>query len=319
MVVTKCICTLHSCYCTLCVTLSVSLAFSSVGCGGMIIRSFICNNCFTYVLCPVIWDVTKRCVWERERKQEATTTASHKYQQKRRIKTGISGCDLFDLIADCLYSAILRSQADSLCSHVILHEWLAFYSEFWNIHRSGVLTALAWLVPHETVAISAQVLCTPYYHAQCHFMQSHIGRVHACLIATCHLHFWQNDWDLLRATAVTWGWNGYRNKSQHRKLSLEKKILPPLLQGFEPATFHSRFWRSNHWAIPAPVCCCLLPTCYFHQPFTWLYGGQGGRKGGGGWPMVHGIQLQTNNPLFNSMHNPFNCLQHRTSNEQSVV
>ena len=32
---------------------------------------------------------------------------------------------------------------------------------FFIIHRSGVLTALAWLVPHETAAVSAQVLCTP--------------------------------------------------------------------------------------------------------------------------------------------------------------
>ena len=45
-------------------------------------------------------------------------------------------------------------------------------------------------------------------------MQSHIHKVHACLAVTCHLHFWQNDRDLLRATAVTRGWNGYRNKSQ---------------------------------------------------------------------------------------------------------
>ena len=30
---------------------------------------------------------------------------------------------------------------------------------------------------------------------------------------TCHLHFWQTDQDLLRATAVTRGWNEYRNKS----------------------------------------------------------------------------------------------------------
>ena len=29
--------------------------------------------------------------------------------------------------------------------------------------------------------------------------------VHACLAVTCHLHFWQNDRDLLRATAVTLG------------------------------------------------------------------------------------------------------------------
>ena len=41
-----------------------------------------------------------------------------------------------------LYSAILRSRADSLRSHVILHEWIAFYSAFLNIHWSGVI----WLL-----------------------------------------------------------------------------------------------------------------------------------------------------------------------------
>ena len=78
--------------------------------------------------------------------------------------------------------------------------------------------------------------------------------MYACLAVTCHLHFWQNDLGLLRATAVTRGWNGYRNKSQHRKSTLEKKILPPFQQGFEPATFQSRVRCSNHWAIPAPKC-----------------------------------------------------------------
>ena len=79
-----------------------------------------------------------------------------------------------------------------------------------------------------------------------------IRKVYACLAVTCHLHFWQNDRDFLRATVVTRGRNGYRNKSQHRKSTLEKKILPPFQQGFEPATFQSRVRRSNHWAIPAP-------------------------------------------------------------------
>ena len=80
-----------------------------------------------------------------------------------------------------------------------------------------------------------------------------IRKVYACLAVTCHLHFWQNDRDFLRATVVTRGWNGYRNKSQHRKSTLEKKILPPFQQGFKPATFQSRVWRSNHWAIPVPL------------------------------------------------------------------
>ena len=36
-------------------------------------------------------------------------------------------------------------------------------------------------------------------------MQSHIRKVDACLAVTCHLHFWQNDRDLLRATAIHGG------------------------------------------------------------------------------------------------------------------
>ena len=88
-------------------------------------------------------------------------------------------------------------------------------------------------------------------NAEARFNKIHIRKVYACLAVTCHLHFCQNDRDFLRATVVTRGWNGYRNKSQHGKSTLENKILPPFQQGFEPATFESRVRRSNHWAIPA--------------------------------------------------------------------
>ena len=71
---------------------------------------------------------------------------------------------------------------------------------------------------------SQRVLCTPYNHALCHFMQSHIRKVHACLTATST--FGRSGWGLLRATAVTRGWHEYRNKSQHKRLTLEKKISP---------------------------------------------------------------------------------------------
>ena len=134
---------------------------------------------------------------------------------------------MIGLIDVRLYSAILRSLEQTHCARMLFYmsDWLSI-ARFLNIHRSGVLTALAWLVPHETAAVSAQVLCKPRNHAPCHFMQSHIRKVYACLAVTCHLHFWQNDRDLLRATAVTRGWNGYRNKSQHRKSTPEKKISP---------------------------------------------------------------------------------------------
>ena len=78
-------------------------------------------------------------------------------------------------------------------------------------------------------------------------------KVYACLGVTCHLHFWQNDRGILRATAVTRGVERTPNKSQHTKLTLGKKILPPLLPGFELATFRSRVRRSNQQAIPATI------------------------------------------------------------------
>ena len=33
-----------------------------------------------------------------------------------------------------------------------------------------------------------------------------------CVAVTCHLHFWQNEQDLSRATAATRGQNGYPSK-----------------------------------------------------------------------------------------------------------
>ena len=105
-------------------------------------------------------------------------------------------------------------------------------------------------------------------NAEARFNKIHIRKVYACLAVTCHLHFWQNDRDFLRATVVTRGWNGYRNKSQHRKSTLEKKILPPFQQGFEPATFQSRVRCSNHWAIPAPRNSRFSFHCYIQREAT---------------------------------------------------
>ena len=92
-----------------------------------------------------------------------------------------SSCGCWSLLC----SAILRSR-------VILHEWLAFYSAFLNIHRNGVLdgadmAGATW----NCCRFGASVLCTPCDHAPCHFMQSHIRHVHSCLDVTCSLRFWQ--------------------------------------------------------------------------------------------------------------------------------
>ena len=141
----------------------------------------------------------------------------------------------------------------------------SFIACFW-ISTKVVFTVLSWLVPHETAAVSVQVLCTPYSHTLCHvtsykntklptYLQNHIRRVHACLAVTCHLHFWQNDRDLLRATAVTREWNEYEIRVSTECWSWRRKILLQLLRRLEPATFRSRVRHSNYWPILDPQIC----------------------------------------------------------------
>ena len=98
----------------------------------------------------------------------------------------------------------------------------SFTQRVLNITPKWLQRCLAdtWLVPWETAAVSAQVLCTPYNHAPAYSVTLSVG----CMCVTCHLHVWQTDRDFLRATAVTRVWDGYRNNSQHRKLTLEKNI-----------------------------------------------------------------------------------------------
>ena len=129
----------------------------------------------------------------------------------------------------------------------------AFNSELWIstlvvlLQHSLVLT---WLVPLKTAAASVHSVYTIQRCTMSRYlMQSHILRVHVCLAVTSNLHFGQNDQDFLHATAVMQGRSSYWNKSQHRKSTMEKKILLPQLK---PVTFPIRVWCSNHWAVPAP-------------------------------------------------------------------
>ena len=86
------------------------------------------------------------------------------------------------------------------------------------------------------------------------------SRLYACLGVTCHLH-------LPGSFTCHCGNTGVErapNKSQHTKLTLEKKILPPPLPGFELTTFRSRVRLSYQPAIAALTnqLSRLLPTSY---------------------------------------------------------
>ena len=110
----------------------------------------------------------------------------------------------------------------------------ALHSTFWistevdTVLFSYYMAGAMW----NCCCLSRRSVCTSL---QCHFIWSHIHRMHVCLAVTCHLHFWLSNKEtcltnnILHATAVTWGRNRYRNKSQHGKLTLEKNILLLLL------------------------------------------------------------------------------------------
>ena len=108
-----------------------------------------------------------------------------------------------------------------------------------NIHRSGVPSALfgCYMAGATQNCCRLGAFCVHHTtgHAPSHVTSceaTDIGRVHACLAVTCHLHFWQNyDRDLFTYFCVNKGVERTPKKSQHRKLTLEKKILPPLLPG----------------------------------------------------------------------------------------
>ena len=76
--------------------------------------------------------------------------------------------------------------------------------------------------------------------------------MYARLRVTRHLHFWQNDRGLLRATAVTRGWNEHQTRvsTSAHKVNSGEENFPPLLSGFELATFRSRIRCVYQQTIP---------------------------------------------------------------------
>ena len=109
--------------------------------------------------------------------------------------------------------------------------------------------------------------------------------VYACLRVTCHLHFWHKDRGLLRATAVTRRWSRHRIRVSTQN-SGEKKIPPPLLPGFDFATFRSRESSAatnklKGTSLPAqPSIFSTRPASRCTQDTRQKQGEDGGERGG---------------------------------------
>ena len=165
---------------------------------------------------------------------------------------------------------------------------------------------VAWLVPCETAAVLAHAPCTSL---QCHFIWSHRHRSRVRIAVTCHLPFWPNDQDLWHTTAVTRGWNRYQNKSQHRKLTPQKKILLPLLWGLEPETFWS--WVQHPTTELSLLPCTSLHFFFFSSSSFFLPMGISGCT----------FQRKANPTLWQPCTSPttfWSQVQHRTTEVSSV-
>ena len=130
---------------------------------------------------------------------------------------------------------------------------VAFYSTFFlNIHLSGVLTVLfGCYIAGATYNCCCLDTPSVYIIQPCTHMHAF-----SCNLPSALLAKWPGSVTCYCSTMGTW----YQNKSQHRKLTLEKEILLLLLLGLKPTTFQSWVWCSNHWAIPSIH---FRPTCVF--------------------------------------------------------
>ena len=165
---------------------------------------------------------------------------------------------LLFFIIHSFYIVLFSALEQTHCAHwhVILNEWLyLFIARIINIHGSGVLLTLFGCCMADATRnccrLGASFVYTiqPCPSLQCHFIQSHVGMVYACFAVTCHLHFWQNGWDLLCATVVTWG-------GMDTEIGVNTENLPWRRRSATPAGTWTRDLLipspvRYHWAIHA--------------------------------------------------------------------
>ena len=102
-----------------------------------------------------------------------------------------------------LYGAILCSQADSLHSSCMCSEWKRSF-----LISTKVVYWQRYLVASCMAGATRNCCCLSKFcvhHTTMDQFTVSLHTVHVCLSVTCHLHFWQNDRDLLHATVVTEG------------------------------------------------------------------------------------------------------------------
>ena len=192
----------------------------------------------------------------------------------------------------CLTMATIALDILCICALIVYNfeqVTVALHSTFW--------ISAVWLLHGWCHVKLLPCWCKVYvHHTAMHqftvslYSKLHICMLHVCLAETCHLHFWQNGWDLLYATAVTRVWNKYRNKRQHREEN--SPTVPARTQTPRPFDHKSTTLPLSHphsawyWypclfirpfltTVNAMHCifkCCLISP--FHKRLKWLRSAQ---------------------------------------------
>ena len=160
-------------------------------------------------------------------------------------------------------------------SHLILNEWLCpFIARIINIHGSGVLVALCGCCTNGDTWNCCRLGASSVYTSQpstslrCHFIQSYIGKVHVCSAVTCHQPFWQNERDLLRATAVTRGGTDTKIRVSIESWPGRRKFTRRFRRDSNP-------WPFDHESDALTIELSPLPTCHHwtkHACNCWTLG-----------------------------------------------
>ena len=117
---------------------------------------------------------------------------------------------------------------------------------------------------HMKLLSSGRVLCTPYNYAPCHFMQSHIRKVHACLAVTCHLHFWQDDQNSLRTTAVARGGTDTKIRVSTESWPWRRKFSRRSCKDSSPRSFNRESGALTTELSPLPRFIVILRSDVLH-------------------------------------------------------
>ena len=112
------------------------------------------------------------------------------------------------IITDRFCMALFSAPKQTHCTQAacVLNERLwPFKEHFLNIHQSATLTALfgCCMAGATWNCCCLSKFCV--HHTTMDQFTVSLYTVRVCLAVTCHLHFWQNDWDLLHATVVRQG------------------------------------------------------------------------------------------------------------------